>query len=293
MTVPIAGPAYQGLSRTIQIPACVLSIEDLRRLFIDLDALTREVTSVQIDGLKQPANTTPADFKLLKEQAKREAGLNMFVQGKNGEQVVLHSAAAITREILPDVLVAITFDSAPRFNMQLNYDPLNRFRLVLDFRQPAGVISYDPWVYPTPNESSFEIVGNDQTWVAGVHEMVLGFLKARKRSRRWLHGPVTFTLANWLIGFPAAFWVIYRVDNITQRFVTGLPTALRGGIYIYVFLTLLLIFRVLIYLLRWLFPIVEVEGSRSKAVRTSASFVILGLLTTLIYDVVKAAIWHR
>src|SRR5438132_1527953 len=101
MTVPIAGPAYQGLSRTIQIPACVLSIEDLRRLFIDLDALTREVTSVQIDGLKQPANTTPADFKLLKEQAKREAGLNMFVQGKNGEQVVLHSAAAITREILP------------------------------------------------------------------------------------------------------------------------------------------------------------------------------------------------
>src|SRR5207245_6126717 len=94
MTVPLAGPAYQGLSRTIQIPACVLSIEDLRRLFIDLDALTREVTSVQIDGLKQPANTTPADFKLLKEQAKREAGLNMFVQGKNGEQVVLHSAAA-------------------------------------------------------------------------------------------------------------------------------------------------------------------------------------------------------
>jgi hypothetical protein len=289
MTVPIAGPAYQGLSRTIQIPACVLSIEDLRRLFIDLDALTREVTSVQIDGLQQPANTTPADFNRLKEKAKREAGLNMFVQGKNGEQVVLHSAAAITREILPDSLIAITFDSAPRFNMQLNYDPLNRFRLVLDFREPGTVISYDPWNYATPNESGFTIIGNDQTWVAGVNEMVLSFLKARKRSRRWLHGPVTFTLANWLIGFPAAFWLIYRLDTTTQHFVAGLPTALRGGIYIYLFLTLLLIFRVLIYILRWLFPIIELEGSRNKTVRATVGAVEVGLLTTLIYDVLKAA----
>ena len=72
MTVPIAGPAYQGLSRSIQIPACVLSIEDLRRLFIDLDALTREVTSVQIDVLQQPANTTAEDFARLKEKALEE-----------------------------------------------------------------------------------------------------------------------------------------------------------------------------------------------------------------------------
>jgi hypothetical protein len=290
LTVPIAGPAYQGLSRTIQIPACVLSIEDLRKLFIDLDALTREVTSAQIDRLQQPANTTAVDFNHLKEQAKREAGLNMFVQGKNGEQVVLHSAAAITREILPDALLAITFDSAPRFNMQLNYDPLNRFRLVLDFRGPGSVISYDPWNYPTPNESSFTIVGNDQTWVAGVNEMVLSFLKARKRSRRWLHGPIMFTLGNWLVGFPAAFWLIYRLNGATQGLLAGLPAALRGGVYIYVFITLLLIFRTLVHVLRWLFPIIELEGSRSKAIRTTISAVELGLLSALIYDVLKAAI---
>src|SRR5439155_15923382 len=214
--------------------------------------------------------------------AKAEAGLVMYVYGRNGEQIALHAAGTITAEVLPHALLSIIFDSAPRFNMQLNYDPLNRFRLVLDFREPGALISYDPWNYPTPNESSFTIIGNDQTWVAGVNEMVLSFLKARKRSRRWLHGPLTFTLANWLIGLPAAFWLIYRMDSLTQRFVAGLPIALRGGIYIYVFLSLLLIFRVLIYILRWLFPIVEVEGSRSKAVRTSASFVILGLLTTLI-----------
>lgn len=290
MAAPIPAPVYQGLSRTIQIPACVLSVDDLRRLFIDLDARTREVTAAQIDGLELPAGTAPADFGRLKAQAKAEAGLTMFVNGRNGEQIILHSAAAITREILPHTLLNITLDSASRFNMQLKYDPINRFRLVLDFREPAGVISYDPWNYPTPNESSFTIIGNNQTWVAGVSEIVIGFLKDRKRSRRWLHGPITFTLVNWLIGFPAAFWLIYRLDTTTQRFIAGLPTALRGGIYIYLFLTLLLIFRVLIYILRWLFPIIELEGSRSKAVRAAASVVILGLLAALIYDVAKAAL---
>jgi len=265
-------------------------VDDLRRLFIDLDARTREVTAAQIDGLQLPAGTAPADFARVKEQAKAEAGLTMFVNGRNGEQIILHTATAITREILPHTLLSITFDSAPRFNMQLKYDPLNRFRLVLDFREPAGVISYDPWSYPTPNESSFTIIGNNQTWVAGVSDIVLGFLKDRKRSRRWLHGPITFTLANWLIGFPAAFWLIYRVDHITQRFVAGLPTALRGGIYIYVFLTLLLVFRVLVYILRWLFPIIELEGSRSKAVRATVSTVEVGLLTGLVYDVLKAIV---
>jgi len=266
-------------------------VDDLRRLFNDLDAWTREVTAAQIDGLHQTAGTTPEDFARLKRDAKAEAGLVMYVYGRNGEQIALHAAGTITAEVLPHALLSIIFDSAPRFNAQLNYDPLNRFRLVLDFREPGGVISYDPWNSPTPNESSFTIIGNNQTWVAGVSDMALGFLKDRKRSRRWLHGPITFTLVNWLVGFPAAFWLIYRVDGITQRFVAGLPTALRGGIYIYLFLTLLLMFRVLIYILRWLFPIIELEGSRSKAVRTSVSVVLFGLLTALIYDIVKAAIW--
>ncbi len=291
MTAPIPAPAYQGLSRTIQVPACVLSVDDLRRLFNDLDAWTREVTAAQIDGLQQPAGTTPEDFARQKRDAKAEAGLVMYVYGRNGEQIALHTAGTITPEVLPHALLSIIFDSAPRFNTQLNYDPINRFRLVLDFREPGGVISYDPWNSPTPNESSFTIIGNNQTWVAGVSDMALGFLKDRKRSRRWLHGPITFTLVNWLVGFPTAFWLIYRVDNITQRFVAGLPTALRGGIYIYLFLTLLLMFRVLIYILRWLFPIIELEGSRSKGVRTSVSVVLFGLLTALIYDIAKAAIW--
>ncbi len=289
MAAPMPGPAYQGLSRTIQIPACVLSVDDFRRLFVDLDALTREVTSVQIDLLQLPAGVAPADFASLKQKAKAEAGVVMYVYGRNGEQVALHAAATIIPEVLPDRLANITFDSGARFKIQLNYDPLNRFRLIFDFTESPVVVGYDPWNQPTPNGSQFEIIGSNQTWVAGVSDRVLSFLGARTRSRRWLHGATTFTLLNWFIGLPASFWLIYRLDSVTQRLTSDLPSALRVGVYVYIFLLVLLAFRALIYILRWLFPIIELEGSRSKAARATGGVIALGLVTALIYDVLKAA----
>src|SRR5205823_1062461 len=145
-----------------------------------------------------------------------------------------------------------------------------------DFTEAPVVVGYDPWNQPTPNASHFEIIGSNQTWVAGVSDRVVNFLKARKRSRRWLHGATTFTLLNWFIGLPAAFWLIYRLDSVTQRLSSGLPAALRTGVYVYVFLLVLLVFRGLIYILRWLFPIIELDGSRSKAARATGSVIVVG-----------------
>ncbi len=289
MAAPVA-PVYQGLSRTVELPACALSVEDFRRLFTDLDALTREVTGAQIDGVERPAGVQPAAFAIEQQQAKAEAGLALWVYGKNGEQVALHSAAAITREALPDGLTNITFDSGARFRMKLNVDPINRFRLNFDFTEPVLFIGYDPWNQPTPNGTRLEVIGANQTWVAGVCDRVLNFLKARKRSRRRLHGPTTFSLFNWLIGFPASFWLIYRVDTVTQRITAGLPGVIRAGFYVYLLLLPLMVFRVVAYVVRWLFPLIELEGSRSKTVRATGSAVVIGLFTALVYDVLKAVI---
>ncbi len=212
-------------------------------LFTDLDALTREVTGAQIDGVERPAGVQPAAFALEQQQAKAEAGLALWVYGKNGEQVALHSAAAITREALPDRLTNITFDSGARFRMKLNVDPVNRFRLNFDFTEPVLFVGYDPWNQPTPNGTRLEVIGANQTWVAGVCDRVLNFLKARKRSRRWLHEPTTFSLFNWLVGFPASFWLVYRVDTVTQRLTAGLPGVIRSGFYVYLLLIALTVFR--------------------------------------------------
>jgi hypothetical protein len=276
------------LSRTIRIPACVLSVDDLRKLFIELDSATREVTGAQIDELLRSLPVTTAVDHTRLTQAKDDAGVSMFVGGKNGEQVILHDAGAITRDALPDGLVSITFDSAARFRTSVGSDPINRFKLVLDFTEPSAVVGYDPWNQPTPNASGFEIIGADQTWVAGISDKVMNFLDARKRSRLWLHAVTTFALYQWIIAIPATFWVLHRLDTIVQPLVNGLPTVIRSGLYIYIFLLVLLLFRVLIYVLRWVFPIVELQGSRRTAIRATISAIEIGVLSALIYDVLKA-----
>jgi hypothetical protein len=283
-------PAYQGLNRTIEVPSCVLSVDDLRKLFADLDALTREATGRQIDGFVQPIGMTPAAFATSKSQVKQESGLTMYVFGKHGEQLAITSPAVITRDALPDRLSTVTFDSAGSFKLQVNYDPVNRFRLVFDFTESPLLGTHDPWTQPTPNISAFEIVGADQTWVAGVADKVLGFLRARKRTRRWLHGAGTFTLLGWVVGIPAILWLIYRWDGLIQRVTGGVPSTLRAVVYIYVFLVLFLLYRGVFYFVRWLFPIIELEGSRSKTARTVGGAIVLGLVTGLVYDVLKAII---
>jgi hypothetical protein len=283
-------PVYQGLSRTIEVPSCVLSIDDLRKLFADLDALTREAIGKQIDGFVQPVGMSASDFANSKSQVKKESGLTMYVFGKHGEQIAITSPAAITRDALPDRLSTVTFDSAASFKIQVNYDPMNRFRLVFDFTESPLLGNHDPWNQPTPNQSLFEIVGADQTWVAGVADKVLGFLRARKRARRWLHGAGTFTLLGWVVGIPAILWLIYRWDGLIQRVTGVLPSALRAVVYIYIFLLLFLFYRGLFYFVRWLFPIIELEGSRSKAARAIGGAIVLGLVTGLVYDVLKAMV---
>jgi len=264
-------------------------VDDLRKLFLDLDAYTREVTGAQIDTLQPAPGVTLGDFTRFKSQAKAEAGLTMYAHGRDGELVTLHGVDTITREILPDALVNITFDSAARFRATVGYEPLNKFSLILDFREPPSFAYYNPWDQPTPSLSNFMISGNDRTWVGGVSEKVLSFLRGRKRRRLWLHGATAFNFLNWLIGLPASFWLIYRLDNVTTRLVSGLPPVIRSAFYIYLFLVALFAFRVLIYFLRRVFPLTELEGSRSKAVRATGYTIVVGLLSAFIYAVLKAA----
>jgi hypothetical protein len=288
MTAPV--PAYQGLSRSSRIPACVLSIEDLKRLFNELDTVTREVNVAQIDeGMKAAPVTVAADWERL-TAVKKDVGVTMFVQGRNGEQLVLFDAATINRETLPDKIDVITFDSSHRYNLAMGNDPLNRFKLILDLREPPAFVGYDPWSQPTPNESHFEIIGKNQTWVAGVNDKVLTFLGARKRKRLWLHGYVAFSLLQWVVAMPASLWIVYRLDGRLGPRITTLPSALHSALLIYVFLLTMLVFRGLIYVLRWLFPIVELEGSRSKAVRALVGAVEIGIISALLYDILRAAI---
>ena len=63
--------------------------------------------------------------------------------------------------------------------------------------------------------------------------------------------------------------------------------ALRGAVYVYIVILSLLVFRIIISGFRWIFPLVELGGARSKKVRGALATVFVTLLLALLYDVLK------
>ena len=95
------------------------------------------------------------------------------------------------------------------------------------------------------------------------------------------------TLLSWLVGFPSALWVGFRVDTFLSHIDPSLHPALRGAIDIYIVLLALLVFRLVILGFRWLFPVIEIEGSRSIRTRASLSALLGSPLVAVVWDMAR------
>jgi hypothetical protein len=281
---PLAEP-YRGRFRSAKVPSCLLNREDLQRLYNELDARTVEALDRHIAGFQRQPNVSEESFNETRQRLRSSARLTVTIHSRDGEQIVSRSVAALSNESLPDRITLLNFDSAAALQL-INQTPLNRFYVRLDFTEPPGFDNYNPWSQPTPNTSQFEIIGNDQMWVTGVYESVISFFQTRRRRRGWLHTQRTFNIAHWLVGFPAALWMTYRVSYYVPA-LARLHPALSGAIYTYAFLLGLLVFRGIVLGFRWLFPVIELDGSRSKAVRNVLTVILSFLLLALLYDVLK------
>jgi hypothetical protein len=250
-----------------------------------LDTVQRQFNSIQ-----RPPDQTEESFNQLKNVARSLAVVTVVIEGMDAERVVFSSAQALDESLLPHRIKQVTFDSAAALQ-QHNAAPNNRFNIQLDFSEPPGFQVYNPWDQPTPNNSHIEVLGPDQTWVNGVFESVSRFFQQRRRRRNWLHSPTTFTLLQYLLGFPAALWIVYRLDSSWLRGLQAVHSTVRGAIYIYVFLMALVVFRGVIGGFRWLFPIIELEGTRTKASRAILGGVLSSLLLSLTYDILRTLFW--
>jgi hypothetical protein len=281
--------ALSGLSRSAQPPACVLTIEDLRRLYAELDKKASEALEKFLAAQVRHPGTPETDFEQLKQQAREAGRITVTIAGDSGELVVGRSTDVFSAEYLPHRMITVAYDNTSGLQ-PLNVSLANRLTVTLDLSEAPGFTAYDPWNHPTPNTTRVEVSGTDDTWVSATFQAVLDFFQRRRRRRRWLHGPVSFNLLNWLLIIPGSLWTTFRVDQRLLQPLVDLPTGLRAAADIYLFLFFMLLSRVLIYTVRWMFPAVELEGARSKGARRFLGAIIASLLLTLLYDVLKAII---
>jgi hypothetical protein len=280
-------PVYRNIYRTSKPPACILGRDDLVALFEELEDKGREGVQIQLTDTLPGADQSEDEFEALKARAIEDATLSVFVHGADGENVFVQSAQDLKTQRLPARIATVTFDSASRLSTLHNWQPDNRFRIVLDFTEPPGFDRYDPTSSPTPNGSQIDVNGTNSTWVTGVHESILAFCRARGVGRGWLHDHGIYNLYNWLIALPASLWLVFRIEQVFGPRFASAHVGLRGAVYIYLFLVAYLVARGVAYGFRWVLPMVEFQGSRSKRARVIVSGILSALLLALLYDVLS------
>jgi len=286
---PLTPVVFSGVSRSEQPAGCLLAVEDLRRLYVALDKKALEATGKFIPSQVRSPGTAEAEFEHLKQQALQLGHLTAIIRGDGGELVVARSADVFAPDYMPHRLLSVSYDNTTGLQ-SLNVSLPNRLNVYLDFSDPPGFGAYNPWSQPTPNATRIEVSGTDDTWVSATFQEALAFFRRHHRSRRWLHSELAFNLMNWCVGIPAALWATFRVDHWVLSSVAALPGGLRAAADVYLFLLGMLAFRVCFYETRWMFPLVEIEGAKSKALRGVVGTIVTSVLLALLYDVLKTLV---
>jgi hypothetical protein len=261
------------------VPACLITPDDLRRLFALLAKKAQEAAKLQTQGIGGARETR--EERELKERVTRALELVVRVEGANGAWTGGTSATVLADESLPASVVRVTFDSAMAYRNQTNSVPSNSFLVNLEFGPPS-IFDFAP--EPEQNQSSITVSGTDPTWVNGLYEELQTFFKERVRPRGWLHIRRAYDIALLFVGFPASFAAIYRLDRALRQRL-DLVDPLYVAFYVYAVLIVLWGFRILFNYSRWVFPKLEGPDRREGRRLHKAVFLLIG--ATLVSLVVE------
>lgn len=133
---PVAG--YRGLLYRPRLPSFHVSLEELARLFRELEEKTSESVELQISNWAKRPDQTDQQFEAIKADARHAGKLQVVIIGAKGEQIVAFSADALTAADVPDTVQTVNFDSNAGYSQRFGaaYQLLNRFKLFLDFTEP-------------------------------------------------------------------------------------------------------------------------------------------------------------
>ncbi len=271
-----------GTTRNLAIPACSVTGEDLRRLHEILESKAREAADQQVAAVEQLSGQTRQQFDEAKQQIRGSLALVVRVQGDTGEWIASSTSEALADRSLPDTVAAVEYNSAFLFRNQFHLEPQNSLLLTLDFNR-TPVLDMSP--QPLPNRSAGVISGVNATWVNGTYEELRKFFAERSTARGWLHVARAYDIAVLILGIPASFALVYRVDRFLKS-VLQVPDALFVAVYVYLVLLALFAFRVLFNYARWVFPKCEGPTRRQRGPKFHKSIIVAagGVLLSIMVE---------
>lgn len=273
-----------------KIPSCVLSIDDLRKLFEILENKASEAAKIEADNLQlQPPNITPENIENLKTYIKDIIKLNVHIFGNKGEFIAAQHKHIFDDGNIPEDIQKIIFNNSFLFNSIMKKMPANYFEVLVDFSKIQLLDFSTSPDRPTLNNSNITVTGNNETWVTGVYQKIVDFFEDKKVKRNWLHSKNIYLLFLYGLIFPLAFRSLFRIDTYLQPLMSNVSKIFITAFYIYIFILSLFIYRFLFNYARWVFTPIEFKSkdSRIRNHRRILTTVLGTLGLAFLYDLLK------
>lgn len=256
-------------------------------LFKKLSAKVAEAYLIEANESKVFENMPESQAKETKEKIKQHFKLAVMVSGIKGEHLSGDEESVFNDQSFPDNIKQIVFDSSFIFRSMTGQEPLNKLEIKFDFKKQDIFDFSNPIINPKINESSITVQGVNETWVSGVYADIISFFENKKKKRNWLYKKYFYELFLYIVFYPISFWWIYRVSSLLYKKIN---IVLLIAICFYVFTVILYILRIFFNYTRWIFPLLEFipeSGTKITKHRGILAVIIIGIISSVIYDIIK------
>ncbi len=255
------GPsALVTLARTRKIHACVFSRDDLLRLYEQLNVKLEEELVNRISSISVAPEGPEENIEALIRELKDAYKISITINTMDGESL-FGTDRNVIDNISPDMEISsIYLSSKSGFEGRFNVPPKNHFSILLDFTKPQVFDLLNPVSRPTPNASSFEVSGQDDTWVRAVYDQIRSSFEAKKTKRAWLHRQGMYDLFLYLFVVPLIALILWRLSSVYNVLFPNSPVIADITAGFYGVLILGNLYRFIFGYTKWIFPVVELSN---------------------------------
>lgn len=281
---------YKSSYRFQGIQPCTLTLDYFKKFYEILKTATFEGADIEIAKIKKTPGQTDEDFNNFKRYAKTLFKVTIQIYGSKGDYIFTESPTIFSESTLPDTVTKVVFDNTQRFKAVLQQrEPINKYRVEFDFsKQNVFDLSTMP-SEPTPNKSFINIQGENDTWVSGTYNKIIEFLKERGNKRGLVHKRNIYDLFLFFFIIPLNLRLLYNINRSLPPHFAELSAFFKVACYLYFFLSILLIYRLVFNYTRWIFPYTDLIVSPRKGAivhRMILGALFLGILTIFLWDAV-------
>ncbi|WP_319519867.1 hypothetical protein [uncultured Martelella sp.] len=273
---------------TIPIRGCRLSLENIKDVYRDLDAINRKFGEQVISTLQREADLTDEEWEERKSFLLDDAFcLTITVNGLRDQQLYGETDSVFDDPNLPKPIKSIFFTNVNSFKRNANgNEPRNRISVFLDFGKPEVFDPHPLVSEATPNEGNVMVRAEDITFFNAVQKAIEKKVTAHKTWYGAIHRNFAYDIGLWFIALPVSLY--FSAFYMDQLIPAGANFELfRWPLFIYFVGLCIILYRALTAYAKWAFPVNVLVENKDRAL--THRLALGGFASWLFYKIASTA----